>query len=414
MDLGTTRREPSRIFPGTGSAHVTAEQAAAFLDSLSEKDRNLFTLSHGLGLDLGTVSYALHMDSSIVSWRLRRALMASEIEAEPAELERGVAALFAEAGGGAWDPSERLERMPAATRERLAARLASHAAGAEGDEARSGLGIGAVVLILIAMIGFIAYGVIRDEDPMWRGKARMRQGQFEQARKAFRDRGNLPEARALTAITWLAEGNFDKALQVLAEPAAMQYLASFRPMDAELEQLDVEPGSTALLPRGLITTLRPEFVFVGGQAGELSVEQGVAPDVPSGGRARVLKLPERPAAAAADIVRHAFPANWAALKPGPGMWAAPGAAPNTASFTVMSPQERQDVQRHARLRLSHEIPLHARSFLRGHYYLRSGLYTQAGNQFRDLALAFPDESYPREMLARIGAALGVDPAAFLR
>jgi hypothetical protein len=80
----------------------------------------------------------------------------------------------------------------------------------------------------------------------------------------------------------------------------------------------------------------------------------------------------------------------------------------------MSDEERQELQRHAWQRLSHDIPIHARSFLRAHYYLRSGLYHQAGNQFRDLVEAFPDEPYPRQMVERIAAALGVDRAAFLR
>jgi hypothetical protein len=80
----------------------------------------------------------------------------------------------------------------------------------------------------------------------------------------------------------------------------------------------------------------------------------------------------------------------------------------------MSRAQRQQIQRHSWQRLSHDIPIHARTFLRGHYYLRSGLYMQAGYQFRDLVEAFPDEPYPREMLGRISAALGVDPTAFLR
>ena len=112
------------------------------------------------------------------------------------------------------------------------------------------LGIGAVVLILLAMFGFIAYGVIRDEDPMWRGKARMRQGQYAEARDAFRELGNLPEARALTATCWLAEGNFEKANEVLAETAAMQYLASFRPMTGELERFRGRDADARPEPRG--------------------------------------------------------------------------------------------------------------------------------------------------------------------
>ena len=88
-------------------------------------------------------------------------------------MERGVAALFTDDPAGEWSATALLAAMPDSVRERLEARMASRVAGAAGDEARSGLGIGAVGLILLAMIGFIAYGVIRDEDPMWRGKARM-------------------------------------------------------------------------------------------------------------------------------------------------------------------------------------------------------------------------------------------------
>jgi len=408
MDIGITHREPSWIFPGSARSRVPGEQAGSFLSSLSEEDRNLFVLSHGLGLDLGTVAYAAHLDTSIVSWRLRRALMASEIAGEPGELERGVAALFSEDTTGDWDANARLDAMSVEMKSRLAARLASHAAGAAGAEARSGLGIGAVGLILLAMIGFMAYGVIRDEDPMWRGKARMRQGQYEQARNAFRDRGNLPEARALTAITWLAEGNFEKAMEVLAEPAAMQYLASFRPIDTDLERLEVEAGSSALLPRGLISSQRPEFVFVGGMAGELALEQAAV----DGTSTRRQQLIERPANG--QLVRRAYPPAWAPLDAGACVWTAPGDTPNSASFTVMSRQQRQEIQRHTWQRLSHDIPLNARTFLRGHYYLRSGLYMQAGNQFRDLVRAFPEEPYPRDMVESVSAALGVDATAFLR
>ncbi|MHC4845427.1 MAG: hypothetical protein ACYTCU_04605 [Planctomycetota bacterium] len=408
MDIGTTQREPSWIFPGSARARVPGEEAATFLESLEDEDRDLFVLSHGLGLDLGTVAYATHLDTSIVSWRLRRALMASEIAGEPGELERGVAALFSEDTNGAWDPDARLDAMSVEVKSRLAARLASHAAGAAGAEARSGLGIGAVAMTLLAMIAFGAYGVISYEDPMYRGKVRMGLGQYQQARNAFRDRGNLPEARALTAVTWLAVGNYEKAFEVLDEPAAQQYLASFRPIDTGLEMLDVEPGSTALLPRGLITSQRPDFVYVGGPAGEFSVAQSRDDETV----ARTLQLPEQ--AGDGGPVTRVYPASWRLLEPGAYVWTAPGDPPNSAAFTVMSRAQRQQIQRHSWQRLSHDIPIHARTFLRGHYYLRSGLYMQAGYQFRDLVEAFPDEPYPREMLGRISAALGVDPTAFLR
>ena len=240
----------------------------------------------------------------------------------------------------------------------------------------------------------------------------MRQGQYESARNAFRERGNLPEARALIAITWLAEGNFEKAIEVLAEPAAKQYLASFQPIETGLETLDVEPGSTALLPRGLITTQRPEFVFVAGPAGELKVEQTSLDGTPIAARRRPLQVAEPPLTGA--VTSLAYPTNWALLEAGVHVWTAPGGEPNSASVTVMSRKQRQEIQRHTWQRLSHDIPLSARMFLRGHYYLRSGLYMQAGNQFRDLVRVFPDEPYPLAMLERISAALGVDPEAFLR
>jgi hypothetical protein len=413
MDIETTQRDPSWIFSGNPRERVVADSAASFLASLPKEDRDLFVLSHGLGLDFGTVAYAMDMDTSIVSWRLRRALMASEIAGEPGELERGVAALFADESIGEWNAETLLAAMPADVRERLDARQASNVTGAAGDEAHSGLGIGAVGLILLAMIAFIAYGVIRDEDPMWRGKARVRQAQFEQARDAFRELGNLPEARAWTAITWLAEGNFEKANEVLAEPAAELYLGLFSPMTGVLETLDVEVGSTAALPRGLISLVRPEFAFTSGAVGVLSVEQGAVDDGTTANSPRRLALSGAPAGI--HPTRNVpYPRRWAPLEAGTYVWIAPGAPPNRAAFTVMSKEQRQEIQRHSWQRLSHSIPLHARMFLRGHYYLYLHLYTQAGNQFRDLALAFPDEPYPRQMLDRISAALGVDPTAFLR
>ena len=83
------------------------------------------------------------------------------------------------------------------------------------------------------------------------------------------------------------------------------------------------------------------------------------------------------------------------------------------SFTLVS-REQQVKQREDLGRLTQEIPVVARDFLRGQFFLHHQLYVQAGEVFARLSRKFPDQAWPRQMVAQIAAALGVDPSAFLR
>jgi hypothetical protein len=155
------------------------------------------------------------------------------------------------------------------------ARLEAQLSGARGDEVtqdqRSGLGVGSLVLILIAAGAFMIYGAWNDINPLQRGKRDVRLGDFASARKAFDELGLLPEARAWSAITWLAEGRYDKAFEVLLDPTVRNYLASFRPLDEPLEPVDADRESGALLPRGLVTHRTPSFVYDPGPEGVLTI-----------------------------------------------------------------------------------------------------------------------------------------------
>jgi hypothetical protein len=119
----------------------------------------------------------------------------------------------------------------------------------------------------------MVYGAIRDVNPLWRGRELVRQGQFEAARQSFLELGPQGEARAWVAFCYLAEGHFDKGLDVLREPEVAQYLpASFRPHEFPLESAGEDAESPALLPRGLISVLRPNFVFRPAPAGTLALQ----------------------------------------------------------------------------------------------------------------------------------------------
>jgi hypothetical protein len=85
-----------------------------------------------------------------------------------------------------------------------------------------------------------------------------------------------------------------------------------------------------------------------------------------------------------------------------------------AGFTVIGTELRRELQQRSAARLTHEVPPAARQFLRAHFELRQGLYAQAAQRFAKLAHDFPEQEYPRRMLAEISAALAVDPEVFLR
>jgi hypothetical protein len=427
--LGRLPAAPDRaVLPGRRDGAAAPAVAERFLARLEPADRAILVLVLGLGLDLGTVAFVLQLDPSIVAWRLRRTLLAEAEGADPVALERGVTRWLrspaaARAGGASHAGSNGRAQtvaagvfaaLPAEVHERLALRLGSP--GQDGAMAgrRPGLGIGSLVLILVAAAGFMVYGAVRDVNPLWRGMGLVRQGEYAAARTAFQELGALAEGRAWIAITWLAEGDYEHALGVLAEPDTARYLGEFRPVDTPLPRLDASASSLALLPRGLTAEPRPTFVYLADGATALTLEQQHA-DQP--GKSRKVRVPLPDAGKATGVVRLAYPAEWPDLAEGVVLWDVAedeeGELEPT-SFTVLERDARRSMAQKAAARLTHEIPSAAREFLRAHFDLRNGLLAQAGGRFALLAELFPDQAYPRQMVERIGAALGVDPAVLVR
>src|SRR5262245_20395667 len=85
--------EPCWFYPSSRASPAPGPEAEAFLQRLDEEDRRIIVLVHGLSLDLGSVSRALRLDPSIVSWRVRHALQHGSNGSDPAAIERGLAAL---------------------------------------------------------------------------------------------------------------------------------------------------------------------------------------------------------------------------------------------------------------------------------------------------------------------------------
>lgn len=397
--------EPSWSWPGGDAADRAA--GAEILGALPAEDRPLLLLALGLGLPLGDVASALRVDPSVVAWRLRRRF--EPLGARAAAAERGAALLLREEleRGGA----ERLRAaLPGGAAERLERRRAATSAE-EADAARGGLGVGSLVLIVLAAAAFLVYGVLQDTNPLWRGKALARQGKYEEARRALVEAGPLAEARAWVGLCWAAEGEFERALEVLREPAASKYLAAFRPFDGPLAPLEADPESPALLPRGLVSYGRPAFVFRPAPAGTLRVE--VDEEAFGGGHPRVLRLEAPDTRDAAGVAQLKYPAEARTLPPGTVLWWAPGDSEHPASFTMAS-REQQAQLRAGLEQLTYEIPSAARDLLRSQYFLRHGLLMHAGEQLARLSAAFPRSSWPVQELRRVAEALAVEPRAFLR
>jgi len=396
--------EPTWAFPAAATPDRAA--AARVLADLEPEDRAAFVLSHGLGLPLGDVAWALQRDPCVLGWRLRRAL--EPAGAAAAAVERGLSGLLRDELRGQGEAALRAA-LPPGTIERLAARRTRDSEAAAS--ARGGLGMGSLVLIVLAASVFLVYGILQDTNPLWRGLALARQGQYEQARAAFLEAGPLAEARAWIGLCWLAEGEFERGLEALREPEASQFLAAFRPMDAPLAALEADPESPALLPRGLVYISRPEFVYLAGPAGTLTLEL----TVDAAGRDRPVtmrwEVPDGTGAGPYASLR--YPAEAKALVPGTAVWWPPGGEEHPASFTVI-PRERHAELRAGLERLTYEIPKPARDVLRAQFFLRHGLLLQAGEQFARLARDFPDADWPRREVGRVAEALAVDPRVLLR
>jgi hypothetical protein len=324
-----------------------------------------------------------------------------------------VAAALERDGGPAEQARLVIERMPPRDRARLQAQLAGNRSEAAGHERRPGLGIGSLVLILLAAGAFMVYGAYHDIDPFWRGKRDLRLGDFASARAAFAELGALPDARMWTAIAWLAEGRYDEAFGIVHDPAVRKALAQFRPMDEPIEPVEADPESGALLPRGPTTITRPTFVYEAGPGGALTLVWSSLDDPDA--VQRTLRFPVTDTLVGPDgTARLEYPSDRSALEAGLYQWWVPGSEGRPATFMLLDKERRREIQNRSMYVQRQEIPAAARTFLRAHYYLRNRLYMQAGEHFADLALEFTRERYPRRMLSEVASALGVDPSVFLR
>lgn len=120
------------------------------------------------------------------------------------------------------------------------------------------------------------------------------------------------------------------------------------------------------------------------------------------------------AGTATGVTAMNYPAEWPDLTDGVLLWDVQEGNAEPTACSVLARDVRRDLAQHAAARLTHEIPLAAREFLRAHFDLRNGLLVQAATRFATLANQFPTAAYPRQMLGRIGAALGVDPQVLVR
>jgi len=412
MSAPAPAASPARwLFPAEASAPAGRAIASEFLARRDATERQLLAVVYGYALDVGLAAWTLDLDAALAHWRLRAALAAPGENG--AALERGVAALLAGPAGPSDEARRIAGELPPEARARLQAALEGTRVEAAPESARPGLGVGSLVVVALAIAALLLYGVIRDTNPLRHGKALLRLTDFVNARLAFEELGSQPEARAWTAIAWLAEGNYERALESLKTPGAASYLALFRPMDEPLETIEADPASRALLPRGLISTQYPTIVYGAGPAGEIVFLGHPLDGATDTFRPLRLHVPDTSGGASPVIVL-SWPDDLGALPPGNYTWSVPSSELHQGSFTLLPDEQRVELESHAGERMSAEIPYPAMVFLRAHYFLRNRLYTQAGQLFASLARRFPEQEYPRAMVAQVAAALGVDPSAFLR
>jgi len=401
--------EPSWSWTAPGQAPAQAELAARAFASLDDVEQQLARLVLGLGADFGSAAAALGLDPSVANWRLGEGLrrVAQEAELEPGVLERGLSHWLRAGDSPPWPTLQRA--LPPTVCERLATRQAAPRGADALEPGPGGLGIGSLALVVLAAFVFLAYGILRDENPLWRGRALARQGEYAKARSAFTELGPAPEARAWTALCWLAEGEFERALALLRDSDAGAYLGNFRPMEERLAPVEHDPDSPALLPRGLVFVNRPRFVFKAASEGTLELRHADDP-----GAIRPLRWTIPDSAGADALVHWSYPESAGGLKTGTYVWTAPGGENHPAAFTVISREQARELQLAVQGKLGYEIPNTARIWLRAQFDLRQGLLQQAGDGYAQLVRLFPEQEYPRKRLADIARALGVDPAAFLR
>ena len=410
----TLAGEPAWTFPAPRGGHCSGDEAAGLLRSLEDEDLDLMVLAYGLGLRVGPLSQALRIDPALVVWRLHRAFSRwSRVGGggqEPGCMERAVADLLRgratvtlppPAGRAGWSVDELLEGLDESVQARLTARLADP----EGEiNQAGGVGIGLAVVVLGVALGFLAFGIVRDVDPMRRGNALMQQYEYRLAREAFLKVGTV-QARTRVVLCLLAEGRFQQALTELADPEVRALFKQFAPTTPVPIDLDLPAQSRALLPRGLTITPRPPFVLRSGPAGQLVLSVG--------GRELRLELPDTRGEGAGTFVVE-YPESWPTLATGRVMWRVEDGDDNPGVFDVGDRELARRVRERNWRVLTREVPQRAQLFLRAHHFMSEGLLMQAGWQFARLAETFPAEPYPRQQVWAVAAALGIDPTALLR
>jgi len=199
---------------------------------------------------------------------------------------------------------------------------------------------------------------------------------------------------------------------VLREPEARQFLGRFQPMETPLPPYEGDAGSPALLPRGYINRGRPRFFFRPAPAGTLRLEQ--ASTVPGlEDRPRTTTWSVADSTGSGPVVVFDYPADAPPVAEGRAVWWAPGGEDRPSSFTLASRDQQNEMKADLE-RLTNDIPRTARDFLRAQFFLRNELFMQAAEQLAWLARQFPEQPWPRQATAQAAAAIGVDPAVFLR
>ncbi len=419
--------EPSWLHPVENVSPADPADVAEFLNGLDDEDFGLFVLAHGMGMRLGEVSQSLRIDPALVIWRMRRALRRAH-EADgaltPAMLELGIVRLLRDPdaagdvppstrGDGTWAVAQLVELLDEAVQRRIEARL-----NAPPEVTRPGIGVGVIVLVLVFAAGFMIFGAIRDVNPLWRGKDLMAEGRFEEAMLAFDEHWDVEAAQEQIALCHLALGDFERAVEVMAQPGVVERFGPFAPVTEPLEKVDHEEDSVALLPRGLVRNARPTFVFRSGPPSRLHVRIGWHDQQVD----RLLEVPDTRDGPA--IARFPYPTDWPELPDGTVVWAmvpwvedADGlrtvGTASQAYFQVLDRARFHEFRSDA-ARFLDSVPQRAHEFFLGQYLMRKGLYADAGEQFARLTRSFPGSSYPREMIDKVATALGVEPSAFLR
>jgi len=414
-----TLGEPVWLFQGSHLEREPVSSAANLLERLDQRDFTLMVLSYGLGMRVGEISRAAHLDPALVIWRLNDVFRRWKEEhgetGETSALERALRDLLHGSsksppppplsGCVSWRANDLVDLLDSNVLQRLHATLNPPAVV---EKRAPGLGIGLAILIGMGSLAFLGYGVVRDINMMMRGYDLMRTGNYANARSEFKKEGT-PEANKQVVVTLLAEGLLGEALEMLSTPSTSDLFGAFAPSDKAItEGLEFDIDSRAVLPRGLISNPRPGLTVRTGTPAEIVIWPQQGQD------RRKLRFVLEDTRDRGPYVTVPFPKDWPTLQPGRYVWSVDDGDPTRAAFDVADRQIAADVRQRNWRFLTRQVPLKAQNFLRGHHFLNAGLSMQAGQQFGKLANYFPADSYPRSQIALIAEALGVDPAVFLR